>query len=416
MYAGGFSMVTKEAWHERVGAVCRVLEYTIRTTGSLQAVTCSSSSSSSSSAQRVAPATPSVSQSMVAAEEQTLQQHLQPEYGRLFGALQLSVDYLFKVREGMGAAALTHSACCSLEHGLEQRRLLFSLSTSFLKLCSVMPAETDGGLVGKVMAFAWDAGAMLSTQLQQGGYSLACIRAAVAPWMVLTGRFFVLTGAMLRHHMAGLAAALAELQAATDSNSIRSSSRDAVGSGGSSSGGNEGGARSSDNSQGSGVCDCVICACTAAGNRIVLGCTDIAAQAVLNLQGDLQACWLQGAASRCTGGKQFPNAAQQQKQQKQKQKQQQQQQQQQQQGVTVQLQVYHKHHLQLPGVPVAVAGGSATAAAAAAVTSKWLAAKQCICNLLPATPGVAPGVGHCMVAVGNAQPLPLTESPFNSSS
>ena len=83
---------------------------------------------------------------MVRAQEDTLHELLQPECDKLFDTVQLCVSHVFVIREGMGAATLTHSACCCLEHGLEQRRLLFSLSASFLKLCSAMPADTTGRL------------------------------------------------------------------------------------------------------------------------------------------------------------------------------------------------------------------------------------------------------------------------------
>ena len=164
------------------------------------------------------------------------------------------------------------------------------------------------------MAFAWDAGAMLSMKLQQGGYSLACIWAAVAPWMVLTGRHFLLIGEMLQHRMAGLRTALTKLQAATDGGSSSSggasggsggsgsskssSSRGAVG-GGSSSRGNAGGGHGSGAGEGSGPCDCVVCTCAAAAKGIALGCTDIATQALVKLQRDReQDCWLPGMASQ----------------------------------------------------------------------------------------------------------------------
>jgi hypothetical protein len=107
---------------------------------------------------------------MVRAQEDILHELLQPECDKLFDTVQLthSVSHMFVIREGMGAAALTHSACCCLEHGLEQRRLLFSLSTSFLKLCSAVPADTNGEVVGKVMAFAWDAGGVAVNEAATG--------------------------------------------------------------------------------------------------------------------------------------------------------------------------------------------------------------------------------------------------------
>jgi hypothetical protein len=80
--------------------------------------------------------------------------------------------------------------------GADMQQQLHSLATSYLKRCSQCPATTNAALLEGLMMICLAFGSGLTANLSLQ-YSLAAVRAALAPWMVLLGRLMrVLAGCM----------------------------------------------------------------------------------------------------------------------------------------------------------------------------------------------------------------------------
>jgi len=89
--------------------------------------------------------------------------------------------------------------------GGDQRQLLFGLAVSHTKRCSTSgPLLVEPAVLEAFARLPAYFSCMLAAQLAED-YSLAAVRAAVAPWMVLLGRIMRVTGYVLRQRLSAAA-------------------------------------------------------------------------------------------------------------------------------------------------------------------------------------------------------------------
>jgi hypothetical protein len=142
----------------------------------------------------------SSSSGRAAASPSPAAQHSSPSLKQLQAKIDELLQDLVSLNDERESLVLDSEAWFCYERGANMRQQLHGFAVSYLKHCSECPATANAAVLEGLATLCVAVGTGLAEKLAPQ-YSLAAVRAAVAPWMVLLGRLMRVVGGCMRQRL-----------------------------------------------------------------------------------------------------------------------------------------------------------------------------------------------------------------------